>query len=155
MATHSSTLTWKIPQIEEPGRLQSMGSKELDMTEWIHFLPFLYRILKVILCLPKSEHFCVFWFGIGLKVITDQQDDHGQSRSHLWPSASPSVSHKRHRRQSPGLCVGYTKQRRGCAHKFLAQGKQWRGGMAVICIVLKVSKLRAICILPKTQFFSL
>ena len=33
MATHSSTLTWKIPQIEEPGRLQSMGSKELDMTE--------------------------------------------------------------------------------------------------------------------------
>ena len=26
MATHSSTLAWKIPQMEEPGRLQSMGS---------------------------------------------------------------------------------------------------------------------------------
>ena len=25
MATHSSTLAWKIPLIEEPGRLQSMG----------------------------------------------------------------------------------------------------------------------------------
>ena len=25
MATHSSTLTWKIPWMEEPGRLQSMG----------------------------------------------------------------------------------------------------------------------------------
>ena len=25
MATHSSTLAWKIPWIEEPGRLQSMG----------------------------------------------------------------------------------------------------------------------------------
>ena len=25
MATHSSTLTWKIPWTEEPGRLQSMG----------------------------------------------------------------------------------------------------------------------------------
>ena len=25
MATHSSTLAWKIPQTEEPGRLQSMG----------------------------------------------------------------------------------------------------------------------------------
>ena len=25
MATHSSILTWKIPQIEEPGRLQAMG----------------------------------------------------------------------------------------------------------------------------------
>ena len=26
MATHSSTLDWKIPWEEEPGRLQSMGS---------------------------------------------------------------------------------------------------------------------------------
>ena len=25
MATHSSTLAWKIPWMEEPGRLQSMG----------------------------------------------------------------------------------------------------------------------------------
>ena len=25
MATHSSTLVWKIPRTEEPGRLQSMG----------------------------------------------------------------------------------------------------------------------------------
>ena len=27
MATHSSTLAWKIPWTEEPGRLQSMGSQ--------------------------------------------------------------------------------------------------------------------------------
>ena len=26
MATHSSTLAWKIPWMEEPGALQSMGS---------------------------------------------------------------------------------------------------------------------------------
>ena len=26
MAPHSSTLAWKIPRMEEPGRLQSMGS---------------------------------------------------------------------------------------------------------------------------------
>ena len=26
MAAHSSTLAWKIPWMEEPGRLQSMGS---------------------------------------------------------------------------------------------------------------------------------
>ena len=25
MATHSSILAWRIPQMEEPGRLQSMG----------------------------------------------------------------------------------------------------------------------------------
>ena len=29
MATHSSTLTWKIPWTEEPGGLQSMGSQRI------------------------------------------------------------------------------------------------------------------------------
>ena len=33
MATHSSTLAWRIPWTEEPGGLQSMGHKESDMTE--------------------------------------------------------------------------------------------------------------------------
>ena len=36
MATHSSTLAWKIPWTEKPGRLQSMGSQR-DTTEQIHF----------------------------------------------------------------------------------------------------------------------
>ena len=30
--THSSILAWGIPWTEEPGRLQSMGLQELDMT---------------------------------------------------------------------------------------------------------------------------
>ena len=29
MATHSSSLAWRIPWTEEPGGLQSMGSKRL------------------------------------------------------------------------------------------------------------------------------
>ena len=37
VATHSSTLAWKIPWTEEPGRLQSMGSLESDTTERLHF----------------------------------------------------------------------------------------------------------------------
>ena len=37
MAPHSSTLAWKIPWMEEPGRLQSMGSLRVDMTEQLHF----------------------------------------------------------------------------------------------------------------------
>ena len=32
MATHSSTLAWKIPWTEEPGRLQSMGSQTVGHT---------------------------------------------------------------------------------------------------------------------------
>ena len=30
MATHSSTLAWKIPWMEEPGRLQSVGSQRVE-----------------------------------------------------------------------------------------------------------------------------
>ena len=37
MAPYSSTLAWKIPWMEGPGRLQSMGSLESDTTEQLHF----------------------------------------------------------------------------------------------------------------------
>ena len=37
MTTHSSTLTWKIPWTEEPGRLQSMWSGRVGTTERLHF----------------------------------------------------------------------------------------------------------------------
>ena len=41
MATHSSTLTWRIPWMEEPGRLWSMGSQRVrhnsDFTLTFHF----------------------------------------------------------------------------------------------------------------------
>ena len=33
MATHSSILAWEIPQTEEPGKLQSMGSQGSDTTK--------------------------------------------------------------------------------------------------------------------------
>ena len=42
MTTHSSALAWKIPWMEEPGRLQSMGSRRVrtrlsDFTFTFHF----------------------------------------------------------------------------------------------------------------------
>ena len=41
MATHSSTLAWKIPWVDEPDRLQSMGSlsqtRPSDVTFTSHF----------------------------------------------------------------------------------------------------------------------
>ena len=36
MPPHSSTLAWKIPWAEEPGRLQSMGSLNSGTTERLH-----------------------------------------------------------------------------------------------------------------------
>ena len=40
MATHSSTLAWKIPWTEEPGQLQSMGSQRVrhDRATSLHSL---------------------------------------------------------------------------------------------------------------------
>ena len=37
MAPHFSTLAWKIPWTEEPGRLQSMGSLRVGTAERLHF----------------------------------------------------------------------------------------------------------------------
>ena len=37
MAPHSSTLAWKIPWTEEPGRLQSMRSLRVNTTERLQF----------------------------------------------------------------------------------------------------------------------
>ena len=45
MATHSSTLAWKIPWTEEPGRLQSMGSLRVGH-DWATSLSFHFHALE-------------------------------------------------------------------------------------------------------------
>ena len=44
MATHSSTLAWKIPWTEEPGRWQSMGSLRVrhDWAISLSLFPFMH-----------------------------------------------------------------------------------------------------------------
>ena len=44
MATHSSTLAWKIPRMEEPGMLQSMGSLRVghDWATSLSLFTFMY-----------------------------------------------------------------------------------------------------------------
>ena len=44
MATHSSTLAWKIPWMEEPGRLQSMGLQRVGR-DWVTSLFPLFSFL--------------------------------------------------------------------------------------------------------------
>ena len=59
MATHSSTLAWRIPWAEEPGGPQSWGCKELDTTEWLTLWLFLGVKLKVLCWLTSSfKFFC-------------------------------------------------------------------------------------------------
>ena len=45
MATHSSTLAWKIPRMEEPGRLQSMGSQTVKTR--LRDFPFTFHLHAV------------------------------------------------------------------------------------------------------------
>ena len=40
MATHSSILAWKIPWMEEPGRLQSTGPRRVKT--WLSVFPFTF-----------------------------------------------------------------------------------------------------------------
>ena len=49
MATHSSTLAWKIPWMEEPGRLQSMGLQRIrhdwETSHWLSKVMELFQML--------------------------------------------------------------------------------------------------------------
>ena len=47
MATHSSTLAWKIPWMEEPGRLQSMESQRVGH-DWATSLSLFSLLLRVV-----------------------------------------------------------------------------------------------------------
>ena len=46
MATHSSTLAWRIPWREEPGRLQSMGSQRVGH-DWVTSLTSLTYLCQI------------------------------------------------------------------------------------------------------------
>ena len=50
MATHSSTLAWKIPQTEKPGGLQSMGSQRVghDRVTSLSFIVTVTVIIQII-----------------------------------------------------------------------------------------------------------
>ena len=52
MATHSSTLAWRIPWMEEPARLQSMGLQRVG-----HDFTFTFTLL--LLCLLLAIHIIV------------------------------------------------------------------------------------------------
>ena len=48
-ATHSSTLAWKIPWVEEPGGLQSMGSQRVGHDFTFTFTSYEYEKFKLFL----------------------------------------------------------------------------------------------------------
>ena len=62
MATHSSITAWKIPQTEEPGGLQSIGSQELDMTEWLNSTHI--YVFCIYMCVYARFYLLIFCLGL-------------------------------------------------------------------------------------------
>ena len=60
MATHSSTLAWKIPWTEEPGMLQSMGSQRVGH-EWTTSLSFFLHQIPGDQRWFHNSVFCFYW----------------------------------------------------------------------------------------------
>ena len=64
MAPHSSTLAWKIPWMEEPGRLQSLGLQRVRHN-WSNFTFFFFGCVTD-LSSPIREWPCSFCSGSGV-----------------------------------------------------------------------------------------
>ena len=56
MATHSSTIAWKIPRTDEPGRLHSpWGCKEADTTKQLHLFSWAPKSLQMVIAAMKLK----------------------------------------------------------------------------------------------------
>ena len=72
MATHSSTLAWKIPWTEKPERLQSMGSQRIGH-DWVTSLSFfLYCTASLLLLLLLFNHFSPVRLSVTLWTVARQ-----------------------------------------------------------------------------------
>ena len=70
MATHSSILAWKIPWMEEPGRLQSMGLQRAQLSDFTHFqCVYVNSSFSIYPPLPHGNHKFILLFLIVLFVI--------------------------------------------------------------------------------------
>ena len=62
MATHSSTLAWKIPWMEEPGKLQSMGSQRIGH-DWATSLECFHNFVD------KTTELCTLCELYGVRIV--------------------------------------------------------------------------------------
>ena len=85
MATHSSTLAWKILWTEEPDRLQSMGLQRVghDWATSLHFM-------LVIAFLPRSKHLLILCVQSPSAVILEPK----KIKSVTVSTVSPPICHE-------------------------------------------------------------
>ena len=103
MATHSSTLAWRIPWTEEPGRLQSMGSQRVGH-HWV----------------TNTFTFFVVFFSYHFIIVYEFMDVVHCSRSSFTESAAPSSCSL----LMPTACQGTT-TREACSEYLLNKWLIW------------------------------
>ena len=125
MATHSSILAWKIPWMEEPGGLQSMGSQRVGH-DWLTSLSFSLFFLELFLHWSPvaywaptylgSSSFSVLSFCLFILLM-------GFSRQEYW-SGLPFPSPVDHilSKLSTMTCLSWVAQN-GMAHSFIELDK--------------------------------
>ena len=69
MTTHSSILALRIPWIEEPEGLLSMGCKESDMTEWLTLSLSFKRATRIFRKLPILIYMTTFLTAVSKKCL--------------------------------------------------------------------------------------
>ena len=74
MATHSSTLAWKIPWTEERGRLQSMGSQSRTWQSYFTFLPLWLTPNYFFSCYCQLNCFIIFLLNCSLLMYRNTTD---------------------------------------------------------------------------------
>ena len=113
MATHSSTLAWKIPWTEKPGRLQSMGSQRVGH-DWVTSLSYrkLYIVQKLHTHIYIYISFCAGSVLKNLRICLPTRkhalDPWGQGKiawRRKWEPALDSLHWKSHGQSS---LVGYS-----------------------------------------------
>ena len=96
MATHSSILAWRIPWTEEPGGLQSMGSRESEMTEGLTLsLSLLILPLSVLLISSHLDRFSLIYLFIHSLIhsSTNEGDSPADSVAKILSSQCRELSH--------------------------------------------------------------
>ena len=100
MAAHSSTLAWKIPWTEEPGRLQSMGSRRVgpDWATSLSLFTFHFHALEK----EMATHSCVLAWSLPGTAQPGGLPSMGSHRvRHYWSNLaqqqhSISITHFKH-----------------------------------------------------------
>ena len=100
MAPHSSTLAWRIPWTEEPGRLQSMGSRRVghNWATSLSLFTFMHWRRKwqptPVFCLENPRDGGAWWAAVyGVAQSRTRLKQRSSSSSIKWESAYRAVPH--------------------------------------------------------------